>query len=197
MKLSVGLSFLCIALGAQAFQTAPNNNDKSIRTQLQAQQVASDELKIQKEKLLQLIGGKSGSDAVLADPLTKEAIQITAPGVVFGGDTRRSVSYVIKSPSNKFAGSSDSFIDLLEPEKEESAPGSESSSSLLNDLIRRTAPYVPVPFRQPLAALTDGEYIPMVCPFLFKSAVPFSSNFYIYYTHAEGFVYKPSGFICL
>lgn len=121
----------------------------------------TDELAIQKEKLFKLLGTQPSTDNVLADPVTKEAIQMSAPGVLLGGDSRNRVPYTLKSPSNNFKGSSDSYIDLLEPVTEEEETASSSSSSRLNDFLQLAAPYVPVPLRGPLASLTDGEYIPM------------------------------------
>jgi hypothetical protein len=167
MRFFFGRSFLCIVFAstsAQAFLTALKSSATGQFSRLQAQEIASDELAIQKAKLFQLIGGKSVSDPVLADPLTKEVIQISAPGVVFGGDSRRSVQYKVQSPSNNFQGSSDTFIDLLEPvtAEDQTSSSKNENPSPFNELLKQAAPYVPVPLRQPLAALTDGEYIPMV-----------------------------------
>lgn len=134
--------------------------------QLSAQ--ANDELAIQKERLFKLLGTQPVTDSVLADPITKEAIQISAaPGVLLGGDAGRGVKYTVTSPSNKFKGSSDSFIDLLQPatndDDETSSGSSSSSSSPLNEIWKQAQPYIPVPLRAPLASvLPEGEYIPMV-----------------------------------
>lgn len=162
MKFFVTSSFLCffMASSAHAFVLSPKPSSSTRVTQLQVQ--TSDALAIEKEKLFKLIGKKSSTDSVLADPITKEAIQISATGVVIGGDSRRSVQYKVQSPSNKFRGSSNTFIDLLEPVAETGSASITTSTSLFNDLLRRAAPYVPVPLRQPIASLTDGEYIPMV-----------------------------------
>jgi hypothetical protein len=125
---------------------------------------ASEELLIQKRRLFALIGKQSANDSVLADPITKEAIQISAPGVLLGGETgrRRSVQYIVESPSNTFQGSSDTYIDLLEPVQ--ATTEEESSSSRLTEVVRQVVPYIPFFLRGPLASLTgDGEdsYIPM------------------------------------
>lgn len=151
---------LILASSAHALVTSSKTSLQSRVPQLQAQ--ASGDLAMEKEKLFKLIGKKSATDAVLADPITKEAIEISAPGVVFGGDSRRRVQYKVQSPSNKYQGSSDTFIDLLEPVTEEEPSSSSSSKSPFNDLLRRAGPYVPVSLRQPFASLTDGEYVPMV-----------------------------------
>ncbi|CAJ1964237.1 unnamed protein product [Cylindrotheca closterium] len=128
-------------------------------TSLQA--TKTDELAIQKAKLFKLLGTKPSTDNVLEDPVTKEPIEISASGALLGGDSRSRVPYTVKSASNSFKGSSDSFIDLLEPATEGENTSSSSSSSPLNDFLQRASPYVPVPLRGPLASLTDGEYIPM------------------------------------
>eukprot|EP00980_Cylindrotheca_fusiformis_P014177 scaffold3720_cov141-Cylindrotheca_fusiformis.AAC.16 len=160
MPWNVGF-FLFAAASTEAFMTSPSKSSTSRLTQeLQGQR--SKDLALEKEKLFKLIGRTSSADPVLADPITKEDIQISSSGVMFGGDSRRSVQYNVRSPSNKFQGSSDTFIDLLEPVTEgKTETASSTSKSPLNDLIRQTAPYIPVPLRQPLAAMTDGEYIPM------------------------------------
>jgi hypothetical protein len=162
MKFFLTSSILCLfmASSAQAFVLSPKPSSSAIVTQLQVQ--TSDKLAIEKEKLFKLIGTKSSTDSVLADPITKEAIQISAPGVVIGGVSRRSVQYKVQSPSNKFQGSSDTFIDLLEPVSDEASASTTTSTSPFSDLLRRAAPFFPVPLRQPIASLTDGEYIPMV-----------------------------------
>jgi hypothetical protein len=169
MKFFVTSSILCfyMASSAHAFVLSPKPSSSTRVTQLQVQ--TSDKLAIEKEKLFKLIGKKSSTDSVLADPITKEAIQISAPGVVIGGDSRRSVQYKVQSPSNKFQGSSSTFIDLLEPVAEEGSESITTSTSPFTDLLRRAAPYVPVPLRQPIASLTDGEYIPMVSDVLVVS----------------------------
>ena len=132
---------------------------------------ADEDLVLQKKRLLSLLGKFSTKDAVLADPITKEAVEITAPGVVFGGESRRrsNVQYKIESPSNSFRGSSDSFLDLLEPiptkatkdNNDENENDNNAPLTVVAGILQRAAPIVPFFLRQPLASLSDGEYVPM------------------------------------
>ena len=134
-----------------ATATLPTNNNNN-------------ELAAQKKELLRLLGNKKVKDPVLADPLTKEPVEITTPGVLFGGDNnrRRNVQYKIKSASNTFKGSTDTFIDLLEPASAETSSSSSSSNdSPLSTVLKQATPYLPVPLRSTLASLTDGEFVPM------------------------------------
>jgi hypothetical protein len=123
----------------------------------------SDELELQKKTLLDLLGsGSAIVDSVLADPLTKESIQITSPGLLLGDGPNR-IKYKIRSPSNEFQGSSDTFINLLEPIN---SNDEEKSGSLprfpLDAILKQALPYVPPPLRGPLASLTGREeFIPM------------------------------------
>lgn len=120
-----------------------------------------EELQLQKKRLFELFGKDSTKDTVLADPITKEPIEIVSKGVLLGGNAGRSrVQYKISSPSNKFQGSSDTFINLLEPVKDESVQS--SSQSPFASVMKQAIPYVPVPLRAPFASLTgNGEYVPM------------------------------------
>lgn len=161
------MKFLSIAVAlsvwnVEAFVPQTQNSPGNCRlVPLQATTVSeSEELKIQKKKLFELIGTQSVADAVLADPITKEPIEIQTQGVILG-DAPSRIQYKISSPSNKFEGSSDTFINLLEPVKEQVADNS-SSQSPFSVLFRQALPYVPPPLRGPLASLTgDDEYMPM------------------------------------
>ena len=158
MKLS---SPLLMVLGSvsstSAFVTFPT---ETFTSALKA--AADDEVAAEKEKLFQLLGMKASTDPVLADPITKEEIQIkSAPGVVFGGENKRSIQYEIVSASNQFQGSSDTYINLLEPVSDASSSSEPASNNMMSDLLRQAGPYVPVPLRQTFSALTGSEYIPM------------------------------------
>lgn len=149
-------------VAATAFSNAnafviPSSPSVVSTTQLQSTSTAAND--VQKKRLLELIGKQPLTDAVLADPITKEPIEIEAPGVLLGGESRRSVQYKIQSPSNKFKGSSDTFLNLLEPVNEDTAAKSES---LQTAILKQALPYVPPPLRVPIASLTGSEeYIPM------------------------------------
>lgn len=174
MKVSSGVALFLLGAtsgtGVDAFVLPTNSHARGVSVSSTTstsspeetmKSAASEELLIQKRKLFALIGKESANDSVLADPITKEAIQISARGVLLGGETgrRRSVQYTVESPSNTFQGSSDTYIDLLQP-----VTGEESSSSRLTEVVRQVVPYIPSFLRGPLASLTgDGEdsYIPM------------------------------------
>jgi hypothetical protein len=125
------------------------------------------EIRAQKEKLLQLLGPKTYKDPVLADPITKEAVEITSSARPVLGSSSKTppVNYEIQSPSNKFRGSSDTYLDLLEPvtdKSKSSTDGASSSSSPLRAFVQQAIPYIPPTLRGRLAnSLTDGDYIPM------------------------------------
>jgi len=160
------ISFLAMATAAEAFvaprlDTAAAHPSTSSRLQQSATSTQSAELKAQKKKLLQLLGKEVKKDNVLADPITKEPIEIQSPGILLGDGPSR-LSYDIQSPSNKFQGSSDTFINLLEPVKENEMTESRSSQPSMDEFLKQALPYVPVPLRAPLASLTGSEdYVPM------------------------------------
>jgi len=115
-----------------------------------------------KKKLLDLLGAKEYRDPVLADPETKEPIQIEIPGTLLGGDSarRKSVVFKIRSASNSFRGSSDTFINLLEPVGADSVDD-EDSTSRLAGILRQAVPYIPPALRGPIASLSGDEFVPM------------------------------------
>ena len=137
----------------------------------------SDELAEQKAKLFGLLGksppATKAVDPVLADPDTKEPIQISPKGTMFGGE-KSGMKYEIKSSTNEYEGSSQTFINLLEPKKEpkeattEDDTSSSSSSDTTSDIAgfvqRQLSPFVPPPLRTALSVagvtLAD-DYIPM------------------------------------
>ena len=124
----------------------------------------SEELEEQKKKLFELLGtrGATITDPVLVDPITKEPIQIESPGVLLGDNGPSRMKYKITSPSNEFQGSSDTFINLLEPIKSEGQTSGSSEQSPLDGILKQALPYVPPPLRGPLASLTGSEeFIPM------------------------------------
>jgi hypothetical protein len=158
LSIVVALSVWNVEAFVPQQQNSPGKNRRL--APLQAASISeSEELKIQKKKLFELIGKQSVADAVLADPITKEPIEIRTQGVILGDGPSR-IQYKISSPSNKFEGSSDTFINLLEPVNEQEDIN--SSRSPFSELFRQALPYVPVPLRAPLASLTGGdEFVPM------------------------------------
>lgn len=163
-----------LALTSQATSFVPSlqqhgrhsSHSRSMTLQQQEEQAGRapterEELQRQKTKLFELLGKQSIPDPVLADPITKEAIEIETPGVLFGDGPNR-IQYQIRSPSNKFIGSSDTFLDLLEPVKDEKSEENGPSISPLNVVFKQALPYIPPPLRGPLASLTGSEeFIPM------------------------------------
>jgi hypothetical protein len=121
-----------------------------------------EEILFQKRKLLGLLGPKTFKDPVLADPITKEAIEITATNVMLGsGSVPSSIPFKIQSPSNSFRGSSDTYLDLLEPVDDSSSENADGSkSSPMATILRQVIPYIPPPLRGALSS-SDNEVIPM------------------------------------
>ena len=118
-------------------------------------QSKNEELLAQKKKLLSLIGPKTFNDPVLADPITKEGVRITS------SNTK---TFEIKSPSSKYTGSADSYLNLLEPVSDTPSSSDTDASSLLKSAMRQFVPAVPPPFRGQLNSFLgdgDNEYIPM------------------------------------
>ena len=115
----------------------------------------NEELLARKKKLLSLIGPKTFKDPVLADPITKEGVQITSSN---------SASFKIKSPTSTYKGSADTYLNLLEPVPEVTTSTDDDATSFLKSAMRQFVPVVPPPLRGPLNSfLGDGEdeYIPM------------------------------------
>lgn len=125
------------------------------------------ELSLQKKKLFGLLRTKPVEDPVLADPITKEGITIQSKAIMLGDQPSRKVKYQIKSASNTFSGSSDSFLNLLEPENENSRSDGDDTSAAVTAteaIIRNLTPFIPPPLRSAFATagLPMGkEYVPM------------------------------------
>jgi SAM-dependent methyltransferase len=128
--------------------------------------IKKEELMKQKKKLMSLIGPKTYKDPVLADPITKEGIQITSNG---------GTSYKIQSPTSTYKGSAETYLDLLEPVLDDTSSNngasssSSSSSPLLKAVMRQAVPFIPPNLRGRFSSLMsmDGEeggedeYVPM------------------------------------
>jgi len=157
------LKLLCVVALVGSWTTDafvnPGRHTSSRPTTLYAATLSPEEdLQLQKKKLFELFGKGAIKDSVLADPITKESIEIVSPGVLLGdGSGRNRVQYKISSPSNKFKGSSDTFINLLEPVKLEDEMS--SSQSPFAGAVKQALPYIPLPLRAPLATLTGSEEV--------------------------------------
>lgn len=113
------------------------------------------ELAAQKKKLLALLGPKTFNDPVLADPVTKEGVRITSSN---------SKSLEIKSSSAKYAGSADTYLNLLEPVPDTPPTPNTDPSSLFKSVARQLVPAVPPPLRGQLNDILgdeENQYIPM------------------------------------
>jgi ubiquinone/menaquinone biosynthesis C-methylase UbiE len=124
-------------------------------------------LKVQKRKLMELIGPRIYRDPVLADPITKESIEVSASKPALSVSSYRSnpaVPFQIRSPSNQFRGSSDTYLDLLEPMEPNGKKEKDDSSgaSPFSAFMQQAIPYIPPTLRGKLSStLTDGDFIPM------------------------------------
>jgi hypothetical protein len=162
MRVSGVVTLLFCTGVANGFVPTSTSNGLSTTTSLQQSTATSDELKAQKKKLFELIGKSTSKDSVLADPYTKEAVQISVPGVLMGGEGRKkNLQYSIQSPTNKYAGSSDTFLDLLQPVIDSTTTKADDDETPVTNALRRALPLVPIFLRGPLSSLTKEEIIPM------------------------------------
>jgi hypothetical protein len=159
---------LVLLLASSRLSTSFVRDSSSIRltnlfTQAATTTSAEEELSLQKKKLFGLLRTKPLEDPVLADPITKEGVTIASKAILLGGQPSRGrVKYQIKSASNTFSGSSDSFLNLLEPET--GSTSEESTESATEAIIRNLTPLIPPPLRSAFATagLPMGpEYVPM------------------------------------
>lgn len=171
---AVALLLVATLYGTGAFLPHPNLNAAAAslhtlaaESTLSTDSTKADALQKQKRKLLELIGPKTYKDPVLADPITKEGIEITASKPALGTSSSRrnmAIPFQVRSPSNRFRGSSDTYLDLLEPveKSDNQATEGSSSSSPFSAFLQQAIPYIPPNLRGRLSStLTDGEFIPM------------------------------------
>ena len=129
------------------------------------------ELATQKKKLLNLLRTDPQVDPVLADPITKEPLCISTKSTLLGGYARTRLE--LTSPTNTYEGSSDTYLNLLEPIKvapptnASSSSSSSSSSSDSSSVLRNVlVSLIPPPLRAALAGVLPGNddnnaYVPM------------------------------------
>ena len=130
----------------------------------------------QKRILLGILNPQPSNDPVLADPITKEAIiLIPRTGTLFGSGqgrrTARRISYEMKAEgrSETYVGSSETFLNLLEPtDKSEETLVDEDPETLQFKrrarIVRNLTPFIPPPLRSALATagvLVAEDYVPM------------------------------------
>lgn len=158
MKLS-GLAFisLCLVFG-DAFQvpraTSCRQIAPSTSVRLAVSAAATLDIKAVKLELLELIGTQGYEEPILADPDTKEPLTVVKSGFLTGGTRSRGQRIDLQSKSNKFRGTSDTYLNLLEPVVV-SRPDTETKGNLdllFSQAARRIVPFIPPPLRSPLAA---------------------------------------------
>jgi SAM-dependent methyltransferase len=170
----VSTAIILVALAPQRMAGfVPSINNFRVSIAMGAQSTASPDvvkgeaLKVQKRKLMKLIGPRIYRDPVLADPITKEGIEVIASNPVLSASSFRrnaAVPFQIRSPSNQFRGTSDTYLDLLEPLKSGAKKVKDDSSrpSPFSTLMKQAIPYIPPTLRGRLSStLTDGDFIPM------------------------------------
>lgn len=122
-------------------------------------------VEVEKRKLFELLRlTDPKEDPVLADPFTKEPLYVTTESYVLGSNIAgRGVKYLLKSSSNTFEGSSDRFINLLEPVKNDGF-GNKTAEMTTKTLATSLLPLIPPPLRSSLRALgmpVGKEFVPM------------------------------------
>ena len=98
-----------------------------------------------KRRLLGLIGKQGYIDSVLSDPETKEPLRVVTSGLMMGGDESRT-KLLLQSTTNSYKGSSNSFIDLLEP-FEKSGNSAAKENSAASQVVKTLASFIPSPLR--------------------------------------------------
>jgi len=147
--------------------------------------------RLAKESLFGLIGTKKTSassidgavsangfvDLVLADPVTKESLKLSAQGTLLGGQSQLSspIKLELRSAENTYEGRPNTYYDLLrsssveakraeeETKKMESVERDDSENQI-TDLINNLRVFLPPPIRNVLSTtgvLPGDDYIPM------------------------------------
>jgi len=139
--------------------------------------ISDEEMKRQlaKKQLFGLIGTKplretaGYADPILADPTTKEPLQISTAGTLVGGQSSTSMKVLLKSSDSTFQGRSSTYFDLLsdsslenkvKEEERERETGSDSASRRFPDALNSLLVFVPPPLRG-VFSTADNDYIPM------------------------------------
>jgi len=123
-----------------------------------------------KRELFGLIGTKAPNesanevrDAILANPVTKEPLMITANGPILGGQSSTGVKVSLVSSTDTFSGSTNSYYNLLSSAAENESDDS-GEDQLSTDILNSLKSYVPGPIVAALSSagiLSDDDYIPM------------------------------------
>lgn len=122
-----------------------------------------------KSQLFGLLGVQSANrklvykDGILADPQTKERLEVYSVGTFVGGQDASPVKIILKSSERTYQGRSDTFFDLLsrssiENSHEKNEVGGKSSEGITK-AFNSMLVFVPPPLRRLLPMSED--YIPM------------------------------------
>jgi len=167
--LAVTTASLCSFGSIDGFQTQRTLSQKRLSTSsavLEAVATKS-EASDAKKRLLDLLGTNGYVESVLADPDTKEPLRVVSSGVLMGGGAGQGTKVLLQSTSGTYQGTSDTFLNLLEPvqsaDSGDKNGASQEESSFIKQATKRLVPFIPPPLRSPLATagLLDEEYIPM------------------------------------
>jgi ubiquinone/menaquinone biosynthesis C-methylase UbiE len=148
--------YVVVTRCVDAFQLPPSQCGHTMSL-LSTKTTTEEKRSADKEELLAILGGKGRVDPVLADPITKEPIHVSFQGPILG-DKRSGLE--IRSSTNRYAGSTNTYLNLLNPIQEGSS--SKETISLQQKLTRQLTPFLPPPLRSALAFTgVDSDYIPM------------------------------------
>jgi ubiquinone/menaquinone biosynthesis C-methylase UbiE len=126
-----------------------------------SQQSREEQLAEQKQKIFGLIRPTKYVDPVLADPITKQPLEISCKR------KGRTVQFQLKPlisgnvESRYYEGSVDTYLDLLNPVTPKQETKKDIREERIAWLVRQATPYVPPPLRSVFASTTDGDYVPM------------------------------------
>lgn len=169
MKPTLTISLL-LAVSTEAFVSYTLGRGASTSVLLAASIAPANDgdLSMQKRKLLNLLRVTDPvEDDVLADPITKGNFTVKSKTSVLGGDISGSVTkYQLLSSTAEYAGSSDSFLNLLEAvtENKQSGRANGSSKVATNKIVQNFLPLIPPPLRSALATAglpVGANYVPM------------------------------------
>lgn len=123
----------------------------------------NEDLVLQKQALFNLLQREPRADPILADPITKEPLTITTKSTVWIGSAETTTRFELQSPSNRFQGTSDTFLDLLEPVVSDKTNLTDDSvvGAFATQIARTFTPFIPPPLRSALAMAGVDDYIPM------------------------------------
>mmetsp|Transcript_10388 Transcript_10388/g.18887 ORF Transcript_10388/g.18887 Transcript_10388/m.18887 type:complete len:395 (-) Transcript_10388:91-1275(-) len=156
---SAALLLAVLVTPSRAFLTPTGKAVSGTSTRLFSTTIEQDP----KVALLELLGrtDKIASDKVLADPITKEALVVEVPGTLLGGVPSPRRKYSLKSSTDAYSGSSDTFLDLLVTKDDNTSDESNGTSQpLLDQVVKSLTPWIPPPIRS-LLSRTSSSYVPM------------------------------------